>query len=95
MEYLVVAYDGTDEGALDRRMNAREAHLEGAKRLKESGNFINGGALLNDDGKMIGSTLYLEFETKEQLDEAIKNDPYTTGGVWQRVETKPIRLVLR
>ena len=53
-QYLITAYDGTDENALERRMNVRPFHLEGAKKLKENGNFIIGGAILNEEGNMIG-----------------------------------------
>jgi uncharacterized protein len=58
-QYLVTAYDYTDTEALQRRMNVRPHHLDGAKGLKESGNFILGGAILNDEGKMIGSVMIL------------------------------------
>ena len=42
MEFLVIAYDGTDEGALERRMKVREAHLAQARRLKKDGHLIEG-----------------------------------------------------
>ena len=47
-QYLITAYDGTHENALDNRMNVRPYHLEGVKKMKENGNFILGGAILND-----------------------------------------------
>jgi len=42
MQFLVIAYDGTDEGALDRRMAVREKHIEGARQMKESGTMLKG-----------------------------------------------------
>ena len=39
-QYVVVAQDGRDEEALDRRMAARPEHLAGAKALKANNNFI-------------------------------------------------------
>ena len=92
MEFLVIAYDGTDEGALERRMKVREAHLAQARRLKKDGHLIEGGALLSPEGKMIGSTLYLRFDTTEELHRYLGNDPYTTGNVWLRTEVYPIKL---
>ncbi len=47
-QYIVTAYDYTDTEALQRRMNIRPHHLDGAKELKANGNFIIGGAMLND-----------------------------------------------
>jgi uncharacterized protein len=91
-QYLITAYDGTDENALDRRMNIRPFHLEGAKKLKENGNFIIGGAMLNDDGKMIGSTMILQFENPEELQHWIDSEPYIQQGVWEKFEVKPFRV---
>ena len=95
MEFLIVAYDGTDPEAKQRRLNARAAHIEGARRLKENGHFINGGAILDAAGNMIGSTLYMDFDSREELDDWLRSDPYTTGGVWVDVKVEPIRLVFR
>ncbi len=93
MQFLIVAYDGTDQDALQRRLNAREAHLTNTAKLKESGQFIAGGAILNEEGQMIGSTLYMDFEDREALQAWLQHDPYTTGNVWKDVEIKPIKLV--
>jgi uncharacterized protein len=91
-QYLITAYDGTDENALDRRMSIRPFHLEGAKKLKENGNFIIGGAMLNDEGKMIGSTMILQFENPEELQNWIDSEPYIQQGVWVKFEVKPFRV---
>ena len=44
---------------------------------------------------MIGSTLCVEFETREDLDEWLANDPYVTEGVWQDITVQPIRLAVK
>lgn len=95
MQFLVIAYDGKDDEAADRRAAARPAHLDGAKHLKESGNIIVGGAILDDNEQMIGSTLCVEFESREDLDEWLANDAYVTEGVWQDITIQPIRLALK
>ena len=92
MEFLVIAHDGTDEGALERRMKVREAHLAHARRMKQLGHIIEGGALLDPEGKMIGSTLYARFDTLAELNRYLGSDPYTTGRVWLRTEVYPIKL---
>lgn len=63
--------------------------------MKQAGIFINGGAILDDKGEMIGSTLYVAFASKEDLDRWLKSDPYVTEGVWVDIGVKPIRLALR
>lgn len=93
MEFLVLAYDGKDEGAKARRLAARPAHLEGVKELISNGSFVSGGAILDDAGEMIGSTLHLRFPSRADLDRWLENDPYVTGEVWKDVAVFPIRLV--
>ena len=93
-QYLVTAYDYTDEGALQRRMNIRPHHLDGASSLKANGNFILGGAMLNDEGKMIGSTMVLQFETEEELEAWQQGEPYITQKVWETVDVKPFRVAV-
>ena len=91
-QYILTAMDGTDAGALDRRMTARPLHFVRARELKASGNFITGGAILNEQGQMIGSMMIIQFETEDQLKEWMDTEPYITGKVWQNIEVKPFRV---
>lgn len=92
MQFLLVAFDGTDPGALERRMKARPSHLENVARLKKTGEFLLGGAILDDNGTMTGSMIVYEFPDRKALDESLKDEPYLTGGVWQKVDIRPYRL---
>jgi uncharacterized protein len=47
MQFLLVAFDGTDSKALDRRLKVREEHLNKISLLKQRGEFICGGAIPN------------------------------------------------
>lgn len=91
-QYVITAYDYTDVDALNRRMNVRPHHLDGARELKASGNFITGGAILNDEGKMIGSVMILQFETDEELEAWKQRDPYITQKVWETIDVKPFKV---
>jgi uncharacterized protein YciI len=91
-QYLVTAYDYTHADALQHRLNIRPHHLDGARELKANGNFIIGGAMLNDEGKMIGSVMILQFETEEELQAWQQNEPYITQGVWETVDIKPFKV---
>lgn len=92
LQYLVIAYDGTDNDASDRRMKVRPSHFEMATELKKYNRFITGGAILNDAGKMIGSMMVVQFETEDDLMYWMKNEPYITGDVWQHIEVKPFKV---
>ena len=91
MQYLVVARDGTDEGAAARRAAVRDAHIEGVKAMAQSGAMLLGGAMLDDDGAMIGSACIVEFEDRAALDAWLQGDPYVTGDVWRTIEVTPFR----
>lgn len=92
MQFLLVAYDGEDPQALERRMSVREKHLENIDVLRKTGEYICGGAILDDDGKMIGSMILYEFPDRKSFDEKLKSEVYITNGVWKKIEIRPFRL---
>jgi uncharacterized protein len=94
MQFVVIAHDGTDTEAPERRQSARESHLEGARRLKDTGAILTGGALLDEAGAMTGSVVIVDFESRAKLDAWLASDPYVTGDVWRRIEVHPFRVAL-
>ncbi len=92
MQYLIIAYD--NDNALEKRLAVREAHVEGAKKLIAEGKIINAGALIEDD-QMVGSTLFVDFETEDELNEWLDNEPYVTNNVWNMEEFQivPVKLL--
>jgi uncharacterized protein YciI len=92
MQFLVTGRDRTDEGALGRRMAARPAHIETCDILFKSGKLIFGVALKNDDGKMIGSAMVFDVESREELDAILAEEPYVVQKVWQPFVVEPCQL---
>ncbi len=91
MTYVIHAYDHTDPDAFSRRMAVRPDHLAGAQALRQAGQYILGGALLNADGQMIGSMMLLDFETEADLLAWQAVEPYIQGGVWEIIDIKLFR----
>lgn len=91
MQFVVKAYDG--EGMLEKRMEVRPRHLEGIDRIRE--HVICAGGLLDDEGKMKGSVLIMEYDSREQLDEYIMNEPYVQEHVWETIEVERLNVVIR
>ena len=89
-QYVIKAYDG--EGKLDKRMEVRPRHFEGMDKMKE--HILCAGGMLDDDGKMIGSLLVMEFENREQLDEYLAHEPYVVEHVWERIEVERMNVVI-
>lgn len=90
MQFVIRAYDGA--GKLDKRMEVRPRHLEGMKKLNE--HIICAGGLLDDEGKMKGSALIMEFESRKELDVYLANEPYVLEKVWEKIEVEPINVVI-
>ena len=90
MQFIVKAYDG--EGMLDRRMEVRPRHLEGMGKMSE--HIICAGGMLDDEGKMKGSVLILEFDSRKELDDYIANEPYVLEKVWDKIEIDTMNVVI-
>jgi uncharacterized protein YciI len=89
MQFIVTGYDGTDLKALDRRMAAREAHLAMGKEMTATGRWLYAAAILNEAGKMAGSLIICEFDSREALDKDwLEKEPYVLGKVWEKIEVK-------
>ena len=92
MQYLVIAYDKQD--ALERRLASRDEHVEGVRKLMAEGKILNAAALIEDD-EMVGSSLYIDFETDEEIDAWLESEPYVKNDVWDMDEMQmvPVKLL--
>ncbi len=90
MQYVVHAYDFPD--ALERRLCVREAHLAHVRKMKADGTFHLGGALLDPEGRMIGSMMLVEFPDDAALQDWLRDEVYVTGRVWEKIDVKPFRM---
>lgn len=89
MQFLIIARDGTDAAALERRMAARPAHIARGDAQVAAGEQVFGAAILGADGAMAGSVMVVEAESREALGRWLAAEPYITGGVWQSIEIYP------
>ena len=93
MQFMVIAFDGTDGEAEERRMAVREKHLESAKELYGNGKLLYAAGILDDDGNLVGSMMICDFPTKEDLEaQWLNNEPYITGNVWKEIAIKRVQV---
>jgi uncharacterized protein len=92
LQFLVTAYDYTDESVLERRLAAREQHINSIEELFKQGKHLFAVAILNEHEKMIGSAIIADFNSKEELEEWLKVEPYVVNRVWEKIEIKPCRV---
>ena len=86
MQFIVIAHDWKDEGALERRLSARKSHLEFASKMFDRGKWLFASALLDDKGKMNGSVIVCDFPSQEELkEEWLDKEAYVLGNVWEDI----------
>ena len=92
MQYLVIAYD--HENALDKRMEARPAHVEGTQKLMAEGKIVSACALIEDE-KMVGSSVVTNFDSEEEFEAWLENERYVKGNVWnmEEIQIVPIKVM--
>ena len=90
MQFLVKSHDG--ENMLEKRMAVRPRHLEGMAKLGK--HIVCAGGLQDDEGKMKGSVLVLEFPDRAALDEYLNNEPYVVEGVWEKIVVENMNVVI-
>jgi uncharacterized protein YciI len=89
MQFVLTAYDGTDEGASGRRMAAREAHLQLGKEMHAAGKWLYAAGILDDDGRMIGSMIVCDFASRGEMQKQwLSREPYIAGKVWEKIDIR-------
>jgi uncharacterized protein len=88
MLFVIIGHDGENGATL--RPAVRPAHLENLRPLVECGKVLIGGPFTDGSGSLIVA----DFDNEEAAREFASSDPYTTQGVFARVEVKPFRQVV-
>ncbi len=92
MHCIIIGRDGSDPGALHRRMQAREEHLRGIEQMVREGKLLYAAAMLNEEGTMTGSTMIVDFESRDEIDRYLETEPYVTGKVWESIDVTPCKI---
>lgn len=88
MQFIVTAWDHKDSEALKRRMDSREDHLALVIKMKEQGHDLFAAAMVDENGAMIGSTMIVDFESREELDRWLEIEPYVVNKVWGDIKVQ-------
>lgn len=81
-QFIITALDRRDETTLETRLAYREQHLAALRIAVKARTVLSGGAILDDSGKMIGSSLHTQFESKQAAEDWIKQDIFYQQPVW-------------
>ena len=81
------------EGTVEKRLAPRPEHLARLEKLDAEGRVIVAGAMPidreNPQAGFYGSTLIVDFETREALDLWLKDEPFLKEGVYAHIDVKP------
>lgn len=83
MKFVILGFDGSD--GQEKRKIHRPAHLARMESLDAQGRVVLAGPLTDRSGSLI----VIEAESQSEAEAFAREDPYTVGGVFQRVEVHP------
>lgn len=92
MQYLIIAKDGTDDKALERRMAARPDHVNYGAEAVKRGEQVIAAALLDPEGNMRGSAMIVDFENETELKKWLDTEAYVKGNVWKDIDVIPCQV---
>tara|TARA_B100001564_G_scaffold350172_1_gene354236 strand:- start:2104 stop:2379 length:276 start_codon:yes stop_codon:yes gene_type:complete len=87
--YIITCFD--KKNCLKKRLANRELHLEYLKSFKKK--LILAGPILNKTNKPKGSVLILKFRNKLELNNFLKNDPYSKVSLFERINIEIFKRV--
>ncbi|WP_439632393.1 YciI family protein [Shinella sp.] len=93
MQFLIVARDHPGAGPKMKRANARGEHMRLLHQLKAEGKIHDAGAILSEEGEMVGSMIIADFPDRASLDAYLRLEPFRRDGIWGDVEIVPFRTV--
>lgn len=82
-----------NEGTVEKRLATRPQHLERLQKLNDEGRLIVAGAMpkdpTNPQAGFYGSTIIVNFESREALDAWLQEEPFLKEGVYSHIDVKP------
>jgi hypothetical protein len=91
MLFAVIRHDKPN--SLGLRLSERPKHLEYLATVLDK--IIYGGALLDDEGKQIGSMLIIDVADKAAADAFAVADPYVDAGLFASTSVRQFRQVFK
>ena len=81
------------EGTVEKRLAIRPQHLARLQKLNDEGRLIVAGAMPKDPSNpqagFYGSTIIVDFDSREDLDTWLEAEPFLKEGVYAQIDVKP------
>lgn len=89
--FLITCTD--HENSVEQRLAVRPKHIARLQQLNDEGRLLVAGAMPKVHGQtetgFFGSTMIVDFESREALDLWLKEEPFLLEGVYAHVDVKP------
>lgn len=89
--FMILQYDYVSD-ILEKRGPHREGHLAAAKAVQEQGKLVMAGAYGSD---ILGGMFIFKNATKEEIEQYVKDDPYTQNGLITGYKVHPYMVAVR
>ncbi|RKG29365.1 YciI family protein [Acinetobacter tianfuensis] len=91
MPFFVVSCTD-NEGTVEKRLAVRPQHLARLEQLDAEGRLIAAGAMPKDPSNpqagFYGSTIIVDFDSREALDAWLQEEPFLKEGVYGHIDVK-------
>jgi hypothetical protein len=67
--------------------------MAGLKIAKTDGTILDGGAILDENGSMVGSVVLCRFPDRAALDAYLEREIYAREQIWNKIEVVEMRFV--
>ena len=85
-------------GTVEKRLATRPQHLARLQQLAAEGRVIVAGAMpmdrANPQAGFYGSTMILDFDSREELDAWLADEPFLKEGIYAHIDVKPFNKAL-
>ncbi|WP_343683289.1 YciI family protein [Acinetobacter baylyi] len=82
-----------NQGTVEKRLATRPKHVERLQKLDDEGKLIVAGAMPKEFGNpqagFYGSTIIVDFESREALDAWLQEEPFLIEGIYAHIDVKP------
>ena len=89
--FLITCTDS--DNSLEKRLAVRPQHLARLQALDAEGRLIVAGAMPkvhgNPQAGFYGSTMIVDFDSRDELDAWLSQEPFWLEGVYAKIEVKP------
>jgi len=92
-QFIIIAREAADGGApCQARSTVRAEHYARIRPLIDRREYLVGGSMKDDHGRIVGSVAIVEFPSREALDAWLVSEPYVTRGVWRHIDIIPFEV---